>query len=45
MKIHFDEKSDALLIFLDENKAVVESQEVKDGVILDFDDRGRSCWH
>ncbi len=35
MKVHFDEKSDALYFRLDDS-AIVESEEVKPGVILDF---------
>ena len=41
MKIHFDEKSDAVYILLDKNKEIIESQEVESGVILDFDDKGQ----
>ncbi len=35
MKVHFDQKSDALYFRLDESP-IVESEEVKPGVILDF---------
>lgn len=35
MKVHFDEKSDALYFRLDDSK-IIESEEVKPGVILDF---------
>jgi len=35
MKVHFDPKSDALYFRLDDSK-IVESEEVKPGVILDF---------
>ena len=35
MKVHFDQKSDALYFRLDESQ-IVESEEVKPGVILDF---------
>ena len=35
MKVHFDEKSDAIYFRLDESQ-IVESEEVKPGVILDF---------
>lgn len=38
MRLHFDEKADALYLRLDDAK-IVESEEVKPGVILDFDDR------
>ncbi|MCY4645254.1 MAG: DUF2283 domain-containing protein [Bacteriovoracales bacterium] len=40
MKIHFDEKSDAIYIRLDKNKEVAESQEIKDGIVFDFDEGG-----
>lgn len=35
MKVHFDQKSDALYFRLDESP-IVETEEVKPGVILDF---------
>ena len=35
MKIHYDEKVDALYIRLDESN-IVESEEVKEGIILDY---------
>ena len=35
MKVHFDQNSDALYFRLDESP-IVESEEVKPGVILDF---------
>lgn len=35
MKVHFDQKSDALYFRLDDSK-IIESEEVKPGVILDF---------
>ena len=35
MKVHFDEKSDAIYFRLDDSQ-IVESEEVKPGVILDF---------
>jgi uncharacterized protein YuzE len=38
MKIHFDEKADALYLRLDDSP-VIESQEVSVGIVLDFDDR------
>ena len=41
MKIHFDEKTDAIFIRLDDSKKIAESQEVEDGVILDFDNQGK----
>jgi len=40
MKLKVDKESDALYLRLDE-AAVVESEEVQPGVILDFDDQGR----
>jgi uncharacterized protein YuzE len=36
MKMHYDEKSDALYLRLDESK-IIESEEVRSGIILDFD--------
>ncbi|MEQ1663815.1 MAG: DUF2283 domain-containing protein [Bdellovibrionales bacterium] len=41
MKVHYDEKSDAVFIRLDDKKKIVESQEVSSGVILDFDENGK----
>lgn len=38
MRVWFDEKTDALYFRLDDSK-VVESEEVKPGVVLDFNDR------
>jgi uncharacterized protein YuzE len=35
MRIHYDQKADALYIRLDASK-VVESDEVKPGIVLDF---------
>jgi len=35
MRVQFDEKADALYLRLDESK-IVESEEVRPGVILDF---------
>jgi len=40
MKLKVDKKNDALYLRLDEN-AIVESEEVRPGVILDFDENGR----
>ncbi|RJP25356.1 MAG: DUF2283 domain-containing protein [Deltaproteobacteria bacterium] len=40
MKIHFDEKADALYLRLDD-APVVESQEVWSGIVLDLDDRNQ----
>jgi uncharacterized protein YuzE len=35
MKLHYDEKSDALYLRLDDSE-IVESQEVEPGVVIDF---------
>ena len=40
MRLKVDKKSDTLHLRLDESK-VVESEEVRPGVILDFDSEGR----
>jgi uncharacterized protein YuzE len=40
MRLKVDKKSDTLYLRLDESK-VVESEEVRPGVILDFDSEGR----
>jgi len=40
MKLKVDKKNDTLYLRLDEN-AIVESEEVRPGVILDFDGNGR----
>ena len=40
MKLKIDKDSDALYFRLDEN-AIVESEEVRPGVILDFDAKGQ----
>ncbi len=39
MRLKFDQESDALYFRLDESR-VVESEEVRPDVILDFDERG-----
>ncbi|MEE8431148.1 MAG: DUF2283 domain-containing protein [Candidatus Desulfatibia sp.] len=39
MKLKVDKKNDVLYLRLDEN-AIVESEEVRPGVILDFDGNG-----
>jgi len=36
MKVHFDEQADALYLRLDES-AIVDSEEVKPGIVIDFD--------
>lgn len=38
MKMHYDEKTDALYLRLDDS-AIVESEEVQPGILLDFNDR------
>ena len=40
MKVHIDEKADALYLRLDES-AIVDSEEVQPGVVLDFDAAGQ----
>jgi uncharacterized protein YuzE len=40
VKLKVDEKGDALYLRLDE-EAIVESEEVEPGVILDYDKKGR----
>ncbi len=40
MKVHFDEKADAVYLRLDESK-IVESEEVRPGIVLDFDEHDR----
>lgn len=35
MKVHFDEKADAIYVRLDESE-IVDSEEVRPGIILDF---------
>jgi uncharacterized protein YuzE len=40
MKVHFDEKADALYLRLDESK-IVESQEVQPGIVLDYNDQSQ----
>lgn len=39
MKLHLDKQTDALYLRLNED-AVVESEEVEPGVVLDYDDKG-----
>lgn len=39
MKIRISKEDDALYLCLNDNE-IVESEEVKDGIILDFDARG-----
>ncbi len=40
MKVHFDQKTDALYFRLDDSK-IIESEEVKPGVILDFNEQNQ----
>jgi uncharacterized protein YuzE len=42
MKLHYYADTDSLYIDLSE-KVSVESREVSPGVVLDFDDAGRTC--
>lgn len=40
MKVHFDEKTDALYFRIDDSR-VIESEEVKPGIVLDFNDKNQ----
>ena len=40
MRVHFDEKADALYLRLDDSK-VIDSEEVRPGVVLDFNDQNQ----
>ena len=40
MRLHFDEKADALYLRLDD-APVIDSQEVSAGIVLDFNDRSQ----
>ncbi len=40
MRLHFDEKADALYLRLDDS-SVVESEVVRPGIVLDFDQRNQ----
>ena len=40
MKLHVDKKADALYLRLDDSK-IIESEEVKPGIILDFNDKNQ----
>jgi len=40
MRVHFDQESDALYFRLDDSK-IVESEEVKPGIVLDFNEHNQ----
>ena len=40
MRVHFDEEADALYVRIDDSK-VVESEEVRPGIVLDFNDKNQ----
>ena len=40
MKVHYDEKSDAIYMRLDDS-TIIDSQEVEPGIILDFNDKNQ----
>lgn len=40
MKVHFDEKADALYLRLDESK-IVESEEGQPGIVLDYNEESQ----
>ncbi len=40
MKVHYDEKADALYIRLDDSK-IIESEEIQPGIILDFNEQNQ----
>jgi uncharacterized protein YuzE len=40
MRVHFDEKADAVYMHLDESK-IIESQEVQPGIVLDFNEHNQ----
>jgi uncharacterized protein YuzE len=40
MKVHFDEKADALYLRLDDSK-IIESQEVQPGIVLVFNEQNQ----
>ncbi len=40
MKVHFDEKADAIYLRLDESR-IVESEEVRPGIVLDFNEHNQ----
>jgi uncharacterized protein YuzE len=40
MRVRFDEQADAVYIRLDDS-SIVDSEEVRPGIVLDFDERGQ----
>lgn len=40
MKVHFDQESDALYFRLDDSR-IVQSEEVKPGIVLDFNEQNQ----
>jgi len=40
MKVHFDEKADALYVRLDDSK-IIESEEVQPGIVLDYNEHNQ----
>lgn len=40
MKVHFDEKADAIYLRLDDSK-IIESEEVRPGIVLDFNEHNQ----
>ena len=40
MRVHFDEKADALYVRLDDSK-IIDSREVQPGILLDFNDQNQ----
>ena len=40
MRVHFDQESDAIYFRLDDSK-IVESEEVKPGIVLDFNEHNQ----
>ena len=40
MRVHFDQEADAIYFCLDDSK-IVESEEVKPGIVLDFNEKNQ----
>lgn len=40
MKVSYDKESDALYFTLDETVEVIDSEEIRPGVVLDYDQKG-----